>query len=156
MTTIVGDAKRKIIVSDSQTTDDDSNTKAFNLPKVYKVPQDWLAGCGDIRSIQAVVQYFMDGKKGKAPVIKDIHDADFMLLSQEGLFVSDKELEFWKHEDIDAIGSGTACALACISLGHTAEDAVWAACQSDQNSGGDVKVYSLGYSEPTIYKKNAL
>ena len=54
MTTIIGDAKRKILVSDSQTSDDDSDTKAFNLPKVFKVPQGWLAGAGDMMSVQTV------------------------------------------------------------------------------------------------------
>ena len=62
MTTIVGDAKRMILVSDSQTSDDDSDTKAFNLSKVFKVPQGWLAGAGDLMSVQKVVEYFKDGK----------------------------------------------------------------------------------------------
>jgi hypothetical protein len=152
MTTIIGDAKRKILVSDSQTSDDDSDTKAFNLPKVFKVPQGWLAGAGDMMSVQRVVEWFKDGKKGKPPVIKIENDADFMLLSNDGLFVSGKDLEFWEHTDVDAIGSGTAAALAVMSLGHTAEEACWAACQSDLYSGEPVKVYTLGSDHPVIWK----
>jgi ATP-dependent protease HslVU (ClpYQ) peptidase subunit len=154
MTTIVGDAKRMILVSDSQTSDDDSDTKAFNLSKVFKVPQGWLAGAGDLMSVQKVVEYFKDGKKGKPPIIKIENDADFMLLCSEGLFIAGKDLEFWQHEDVDAIGSGTAAALAVMALGHKAEEAVWAACQSDLYSGEPVKVYKLDNDKPIIWTKN--
>lgn len=153
MTTIVGDAVRRIIVADSQISDTDSDTKAFNLDKVFKVPQGYLAGAGDYLSIQQVVKYFMEHKKGKAPVIKDADDADFMLLTEEGLFVSDKTLRFWQIQAYDAIGNGTQAALAVMALGHTAEEAVWASCQSELYSGEPVKVYSLDH-EPIIWKRN--
>jgi hypothetical protein len=156
MTTIVGDAKRKIIVSDSQTSDDESDTKELNNDKVYRVPQGWLAGAGNTMSIQEVVQYFMDGKKGKAPVIKDADDADFMLLTDEGIFVSGKDLRFWQIYTYDAIGSGTLAVLAVMSLNHTAEDACWAACQTDLYSGGQIKVYSFDNKQYTVYNRNAL
>lgn len=156
MTTIIGDPKRKIIVADSQVSDDDSDTKSIKDNKVYRVPQGWLAGAGDVVSIQEVVKYFLEGKKGKAPVIKDADDADFMLLADDGVYVSGKDLRFWKIETPDALGSGTLAALAVMSLGHTAEEACWAACQSDLYSGGDVKVYSFESKEPTIYIKDAV
>lgn len=156
MTTVIGDPKRKIIVADSQLSDDDSDTKSLNNNKVYKVPQGWLAGAGDVLSIQEVVKYFNEGKKGKAPVIKDADDADFMLLTEEGVFVSGKDLRFWQIQTFDAIGSGELAALAVMSLGHTAEEACWAACQSDLYSGCPVKVYSLESKEPIIYEKNAV
>ena len=156
MTTVIGDPKRKIIVADSQFSDDDSDTKSLNNEKVYRVPQGWLAGAGDVLSIQEVVKYFNDGKKGKAPVIKDADDADFMLLTEEGVFVSGKDLRFWQIQTFDAIGSGTLAALAVMALGHTAEEACWAACQSDLYSGYPVKVYSFENKEPTIYEKNAI
>ena len=156
MTTIIGDAKRKIIVSDSQYSDTDSSTKALDNEKVYRVPQGWLAGAGDVTSIQEVVQYFKDGKKGKAPVITDADDADFMLLSEDGIFISGKDLRFSKVYTYDALGSGTLAALAVMSLEHTAEEACWAACQSDMYSGGQVKVYSFDNRQPIIYVKNAI
>jgi hypothetical protein len=143
-----------ILVSDSQISDDDSDTKAFNLSKVFKVPGGWLAGAGDLMSVQKVVEYFKEGKKGKPPIIKIENDADFMLLSNDGLFVSGKDLEFWEHTDVDAIGSGTAAALAVMALGHKAEEAVWAACHSDLYSGEPVKVYSLENEKPIIWTKN--
>ena len=156
MTTIVGDAKRKIIVADSQYSDDDSDTKATDNEKVFRVPQGWIAGAGDVISIQEVVQYFMEGKKGKAPIIKDADDADFMLLTEEGLFVSGKDLSFQKIYTHDALGSGTLAALAVMSLGHTPEEACWAATQSDLYSGGAIKVYSFDNKQPTTYTYNAI
>ena len=154
MTTIVGDWKRKILVADSQVSDEDSNTKAFNQDKVFKVPQGWLAGAGDVRSIQQVVKYFMDGKKGKPPVIKETEDADFMLLNEDGLFLSDRMLNFWSVTTYDAIGNGQNAALAVMALGHTAEEAVWASCQSELYSGEPVKVYELNQTKPYIWKRN--
>jgi hypothetical protein len=153
MSTIVGDAVRKIIVADSQISDDDSNTKQFGIDKVFNVPQGLLAGAGDFVSIQQVVEYFIDHKKGKAPAIKDSDDADFMLLTHEGLFVSGKDLRFQKVQTYDALGTGTSAVLAVMAFGHSAEEACWAACQSDLYSGGDVRIYSLGSKEPTIWTK---
>lgn len=153
MSTIVGDAVRKIIVADSQISDDDSNTKHFGNDKVFRIPQGLLAGAGDLTSIQQVYEYFLEGKKGKAPIIKDSDDADFMLLTQDGLFVSGKDLRFQKVQTYDALGSGTLAVLAVMSLGHSAEEACWASCQSDLYSGGDVRVYSLGNKEPTIWTR---
>ena len=156
MTTIIGDAKRKIIVYDSQYSDDDSDSKSINNEKVFRIPQGWLAGAGDVTSIQEVVRYFKDGKRGKAPIIKDADDADFMLLTEEGVFISGKDLRFSEIFTYDALGSGTLAALAVMSLGHTAEEACWASCQSDLYSGGDVKVYSFENKQPVIYNKNAI
>ena len=152
MSTIIGDWRRKIIVTDSQISDDDSDSKSFENDKVFRVPQGLLAGAGDFISIQEVVQYFMEGKKGKPPIIKDVDDADFMLLTHDGLFVSGKDLRFQKIQTYDALGSGTLAVLAVMTLGHTAEEACWAACRSDLYSGGDVKVYSLDSDKPKIYE----
>ena len=154
MTTIVGDWSRRLIVADSQVSDDDSNTKAFNQDKVFKVPQGWLAGAGDVRSIQVVHKWFLDGKKGKPPVIKETEDADFMLLTDDGLMLSDRTLNFWYVTSYDAIGNGANAALAVLALGHTAEEAVWAACQSELYSGEPVKVYTLQNNKPFIWKRN--
>ena len=153
MTTIVGDWRRKILVADTQLSDDDSDTKTYGNDKVFKVPQGLLAGAGDFISIQQVIQYFMEGKKGKAPVIKDVDDADFLLLTEEGLFVAGKDLRFQHLPKYDAIGSGTLAALAVLSLGHSAEEAVWASTQSDLYSGEPVKVYSLD-DKPYIWRKD--
>jgi hypothetical protein len=156
MSTIIGDWTRKIIVTDSQVSDDDSDTKNFENEKVFRVPQGLLAGAGDFISIQTVVEYFKNDKKGKAPIIKDVDDADFMLLTNDGLYVSGKDLRFQRVTTYEALGSGTMAALSVMVLGHTAEEACWAATQSDLYSGGDVKVYSLNDKEFTVWKRDAI
>lgn len=156
MSTIVGDWQRKIIVTDSQVSDDDSDTKNFKNEKVFRVPQGLLAGAGDFISIQIVVEYFKNDKKGKAPIIKDADDADFMLLANDGLYVSGKDLRFQKVPTYEALGSGTMAVLSAMVLGHTAEEACWAATQSDLYSGGNVKVYSLNNKEFIVWKRDAV
>lgn len=156
MSTIVGDWQRKIIVTDSQVSDDDSDTKNFENEKVFRVPQGLLAGAGDFISIQIVVEYFKNDKKGKAPIIKDADDADFMLLTNDGLYVSGKDLRFQKVPTYEALGSGTMAVLSAMVLGHTAEEACWAATQSDLYSGGNVKVYSLNNKEFIVWKRDAI
>ena len=156
MSTIVGDWQRKIIVTDSQVSDDDSDTKNFENEKVFRVPQGLLAGAGDFISIQIVVEYFKNDKKGKAPIIKDADDADFMLLANDGLYVSGKDLRFQKVPTYEALGSGTMAVLSAMVLGHTAEEACWAATQSDLYSGGNVKVYSLNNKEFIVWKRDAI
>ena len=152
MTTIVGDWRRKVLVADTQISDDDSDTKTYGNDKVFKIPQGLLAGAGDFISVQQVVEWFREGKKGKQPVIKDADDADFIMLTHEGLYVSGKDLRFRSIQTYDALGSGTLAALAVMSLGHSAEEAVWASTQSDLYSGEPVKVYSLD-NPPTIWRK---
>ena len=156
MSTIVGDWQRKIIVTDSQVSDDDSDTKNFENEKVFRVPQGLLAGAGNFISIQIVVEYFKNDKKGKAPIIKDADDADFMLLANDGLYVSGKDLRFQKVPTYEALGSGTMAVLSAMVLGHTAEEACWAATQSDLYSGGNVKVYSLNNKEFIVWKRDAI
>jgi hypothetical protein len=90
------------------------------------------------------------------PVIKDVDDADFMLLTNDGLYVSGKDLRFQKIPTYEALGSGTMAALSAMVLGHTAEEACWAATKSDLYSGGDVRVYSLTDKEFTIWRRDAV
>jgi len=156
MSTIIGDWTRKIIVTDSQVSDDDSDTKNFENEKVFRVPQGLLAGAGDFISIQIVVEYFKNDKKGKAPIIKDADDADFMLLANDGLYVSGKDLRFQRVPTYEALGSGTMAVLSAMVLGHTAEEACWAATKSDLYSGKNVKVYSLNNKEFTVWKRDAV
>jgi hypothetical protein len=76
-----------------------------------------------------------------------------MLLTNEGLFVSGKDLRFQKITTYEALGTGTSAVLAVMALGHTAEEACWAATQSDLYSGGDIRVYSLNNKDFTVWKK---
>ncbi len=155
MTCIVGDPKRMVIVADTQISDDDSGSKDTNWEKVFAVPDGWLAGAGDVGSIQKVVEWYRNGKPSNTkPEIKEDNDADFMLLSDDGIFLCDKTLEFWKIDKPDGIGSGHKIAVGAMMLKHKAEDAVWVATQIDLHSGGRVVVYQLGKKPVTYHKKS--
>ena len=154
MTCIIGDAERMILVSDSQVSDEDSSTKSYVCEKVFKLADgSLLAVAGDIRSEEKVIEWFDKGcPKGEKPEIKEEHDCDFLHLTENGLFISDKSLEFWRVKTHDGIGSGQAIALGAMLLGHSAEEAVWAATQIDMHTGGNVVVYEIG-KRPKIYHK---
>ena len=153
MTTIVIDGQRKVIVTDSQVSDDDSDTKSLNKNKCFRIPHGWLAGAGDYASIMEVVDWYQSGKKGTKPTIEDGNDSDFVMLNDEGAFVSGKDLRWLPVHTFDAIGSGAPIALGVMSIfNHLAEDAVLAATKTDLYSGGDIKTYSLKSDKPTIWK----
>lgn len=154
MTTIIGDAKRSIIVSDTMMSDSDSNTKDLDFRKVVKFKDGWLAVAGDVRNLEKVRRWLNDSTLPK-PEIKEEFDCDFMKLTPDGLFVTDRHLDFWECVTVDALGSGSGIALGAMKLGHKAEDAVWAATQVDVNSGGKVMVYSLDSSVGKEYIRKA-
>jgi ATP-dependent protease HslVU (ClpYQ) peptidase subunit len=143
-----------IIVSDSQVSDEDSSTKSYDCKKVFELEDGSLLGvAGDIRSEEAVIEWFNKGKpKGDKPEIKEEHDCDFILMNDDGLFISDRTLEFWRVDNFDGIGSGQAIAFGAMKLGHSAEEAVWVAAQIDLHTGGDIKIYELG-KKPKTYRK---
>ena len=152
MTIIIGDAIRMVIVTDSQVSDDESHTKSLDEDKVYEIPEGFIGGAGCVSSIQRVVEWFKNGKKEKEkPEIASDSDADFIIINSQGIFTAGKDLELCKVVRHDAIGSGQAIALGAMKLGHSAEEATWAATQIDLTCGGDIKVYSLKKKSPTIY-----
>jgi len=79
-----------------------------------------------------------------------------MLLANDGLYVSGKDLRFQRVPTYDALGSGTMAVLSAMVLGHTAEEACWAATKSDLYSGGDVRVYSLDNKNVIIWSRDAV
>jgi ATP-dependent protease HslVU (ClpYQ) peptidase subunit len=152
MTILIADARRMVLVSDSQISDSESNIKYLQQEKVYEIPEGLIAGAGDLCSIQKVVEWFRNGKKDKEkPEIQADDDADFILLNNDGMFIINRSLDSYRVKSYDAIGSGLSIALGVMKLGHSAEDAAWAATQVDLGCGGDVKIYSL-QSRPVIYK----
>ena len=139
MTTIVGDWSKKILVADSQFSDDDTGIKYFE-DKIYPIPNGWLGGAGHQSDIEKVVDY-MNGKIKAKPKIKN--DNSFLMLTDKGLFSTDNELDWETVRTFMAIGSGAMAAEVCMRMGLTAEEAIVWACNVDANSSGPVKTYSL-------------
>ena len=139
MTTIVGDWKRKILVSDSQFSDDDTGIKYFD-EKVVPIDGGWLGIAGNWCDCEKVVDYL--NKKGKRkPKLKS--DSSFIKLTQEGLFYCGDDLEWERAKEFMAIGSGAMAAEVCMRMGLTAEEAVKWACNVDLKSNEPIKTYAL-------------
>jgi hypothetical protein len=71
-------------------------------------------------------------------------------------FCKGKDLRFQKVPTYEALGSGTMAVLSAMVLGHTAEEACWAATKSDLYSGGDIRVYSLDGKGFTVWSRDAV
>jgi hypothetical protein len=149
MTTIVGDWNRKILVADSQYSDDVTGIKYFE-EKIYKLPQGWFGGAGHSSDIEKALAW-LTGKTKKKPIIKNSNS--FLLLTEEGLFNSNEHLEWETCHTFMAIGSGAMAAEAILRYGAPAEEAVYMACQVDMMSHEPIRVYTLGSEEITTWRK---
>lgn len=148
MTTIVGDWKRKILVSDSQYSDDDTGIK-YQDEKVYEVPGGWFGGAGHKSDIEKVLA-FLRGES-KRPKLRNQNS--FLMLTDKGLYSSDNSLDWETVETFMAIGSGAMAAEALLRHGFSAEESVRGACDVDLSSSEPIRVYSLGAELPKIWTK---
>jgi len=140
MTTIVGDWINKILVADSQFSDDDSGIKYFE-DKIIAIEGGYLGVAGSWVDGEKVVDYINKKQKTK-PKLKA--DSSFLKLTDEGLFSCGDDLEWERVRTFMAIGSGSMAAEVCMRMGLTAEEAVKWACNVDLKSHEPVKTYKLG------------
>lgn len=139
MTTIIGDWRRKILVSDSQFTDSDSGIKYFE-DKIFPVEGGFLGVAGNYCDAEKVTDYLNKKTKIK-PKLKS--DSSFLKLTKDGLFSCGDDLEWERVRTFMAIGSGSMAAEVCLRMGLTAEEGVEWACNVDVNSSGPIKTYKL-------------
>ena len=140
MTTIVGDWKNKILVADSQFSDDDTGIKYFE-DKVIAIDGGYLGVAGNWVDGEKVAEYVNKKSKTK-PKLKS--DSSFLKLTDEGLFACGDDLEWERVRTFMAIGSGSMAAEVCMRMGLTAEEAIKWACNVDLKSHEPIKVYKLG------------
>ena len=139
MTTIVGDWINKIMVADSQFTDDDLGIKYFE-DKIIAIDGGFLGVAGNWVDGEKVAEYINKKSKTK-PKLKP--DSSFLKLTNEGLFSCGNDLEWERVRTFMAIGSGSMAAEVCMRMGLTAEEAVKWACNVDSKSHEPIKNYSL-------------
>lgn len=139
MTTIVGDWGKKVIVSDSQFSDDDTGIKYFD-EKVVPIDGGWLGVAGNWCDAEKVVDYLNKKTKTK-PKLKA--DSSFLKLTADGLFYCGDDLEWERAKTFMAIGSGAMAAEVCMRMGLSAEEAVKWACNVDLKSHEPIKTYAL-------------
>ena len=140
MTTIVGDWINKVLVSDSQFSDDDAGIKYFE-DKILKIDGGYLGIAGNWSDGEKVVDYINKKQKTK-PKLKS--DSSFLKLTSDGLFSCGDDLEWERVRTFMAIGSGAMAAEVCMRMGLSAEEAVKWACQVDLKSHEPIKSYKLG------------
>jgi len=140
MTTIVGDWNNKILVADSQFSDDDTGIKYFE-DKVIAIEGGYLGVAGNWVDGEKVAEYVNKKLKTK-PKLKP--DSSFLKLTEEGLFACGDDLEWERVRTFMAIGSGSMAAEVCMRMGLTAEEAIKWACNVDLKSHEPIKVYKLG------------
>ena len=139
MTTIVGDWVNKVMVADSQFTDDETGIKYFE-DKIFAIDGGYLGVAGNWVDGEKVVEYL--AKKGKTkPKLKS--DSSFLKLTNDGLFACGSDLEWERVREFMAIGSGAMAAEVCMRMGLTAEEAVKWACNVDSKSHEPIKTYKL-------------
>ena len=135
----MGDWRRKIIISDSQFSDDDTGIKYFE-EKVVPIEGGWLGVAGNWCDCEKVVEY-LNKKSKRKPKLKN--DSSFLKLTQEGLFYCGDDLEWERAKTFMAIGSGAMAAEVCLRMDLSAEEAVKWACNVDLKSSEPLKTYSL-------------
>jgi hypothetical protein len=140
MTTIVGDWINKILVADSQFSDDDSGIKYFE-DKIIPIEGGYLGVAGNWVDGEKVADYINKKTKTK-PKLKS--DSSFLKLTEEGLFSCGDNLEWERVRTFMAIGSGSMAAEVCMRMGLGAKEAVKWACDVDLKSHEPIKVYKLG------------
>jgi hypothetical protein len=150
MTTIIGDWRRKILVSDSQYSDTDSGIKYFH-EKVFKVSNGWFCGAGHAGDIELVLKY-IEGKSRTKPKLKN--ENSFLWLKEDGLVACDSKLEWETCKEYIAIGSGAMAAEALLRHGTTAEVAISGACSVDLYSHEPIRIYELGSTEGRVYEES--
>jgi hypothetical protein len=123
MTTIIGDWKNKILVADSQFTDDETGIKYYE-DKIIAIDGGWLGVAGNWVDGEKVVEYL--SKK-----------------TNDGLFACGDDLEWERVRTFMAIGSGAMAAEVCMRMGLTAEESVKWACNVDAKSHEPIKTYNL-------------
>jgi hypothetical protein len=139
MTTIVGDWKNKILVCDSQFSDEDTGIKYFE-DKVLSIDGGYLGVAGNWSDGEKVVDYINKKQKTKPKLHTD---SSFLKLTEEGLFSCGDDLEWERVRTFMAIGSGSMAAEVCMRMGLSAEDSVKWACNVDLKSHEPVKTYKL-------------
>lgn len=139
MTTIVGDWNKKIMVSDTQYSDDDTGIK-YHEEKVFAIPDGWFGGAGHKSDIEKVLAW-VRGETVKKPKIKNSNS--FLMLTSKGLFSTDNSLDWETVNTFMAIGTGAMAAEALLRNGFSAEEAVKGACDVDLASSEPIKLYEL-------------
>lgn len=144
MTTIIADAKRGVLVSDSRITTFGSLTQ-YGAEKLYRISKAVYGEAGDVEDSLKFRRWVLDGqpKAGRPKYTGDTFNV--LELTKGGLYLWDYTLARQEMRETEyAIGSGQAIALYVMRvLGKTAEEAIEEVAKIDIHTAGPVQVLSL-------------
>ena len=138
-----------IIAADSQQSWDSHKTKC---EKLFRATDGSVIGTsGDTFSSMMFVDWYNNKRRTKPDLTLIDIEEDFLciILKKDGLWTVNKFFHMVKdrnEQDMLAIGSGAAAAMAAMLMGASAEKAVEIACKVDLYTGGDIKV--MKYKRP--------
>ena len=138
MTTILADAKKRIMVCDSKATCGDS---WFPITKVYQIEDELVGFAGAASEGTRWLDWYANDQRGKMPSIENV---SVMILSTHGVRLVEGSGRIVPIErGYHAIGSGGNAALGAFMAGADARKAVEIACRIDAGSGGDIHVHRM-------------
>lgn len=138
MTTILADAKKRVMVCDSKTS---LGSIWFESTKVHRVGDDLIGFAGARSEGLKWLDWYSNGKRGPQPKITN---SEAIILTAEGVIYIDGTGESNPIErGFMGIGSGGPMAMAAFMAGADAKKSVEIACRIDASSGGDVIVHKL-------------
>lgn len=140
MTTVLADARLGVMVSDSSTSDPDTQLK-WPTQKIFEFDDALFGVCGDSAEIDRWLAWMRSGRKGRRPRFKE---SSVLELARDGLFVWDNAQHRYSAErDCHAVGGGAMAALAAVECGKTPEEAVEIACRIHHGSEGPLQIRNL-------------
>jgi len=137
MTTIAWDGKT--LAADTLITE--NGKRVGRCSKIENVNGILFGVSGGVEWLAAFRGWFLGGMKGDRPAMKSGDSA-----AQAIVIYKDRVLSLMPDgwdvmmAPFYAIGSGQDLAMGALALGHTAQDAVRAACMIDVYSGGEITV----------------
>ena len=145
-----GDGMTVVAIKDGQIAADTIVTSGNHVLhgqvcKIYKVPSHcgggYIGVSGDLASAKALVAYFLE--RGALP--SDIKDVSVLWLDANSeVWCSDGPTWYQFDAPYYAVGSGEEAALAAMSVGATAEEAVRAACRHVLTCAEPINSYRIG------------
>ena len=139
MTTIVADARKGVMVSESKCT---GNGSWVPMTKIFRVNGDLFGFAGGVNERERWLKWHRAGRKGPRPKLENFEG---LLLKPDGTLyeLCSDGLEMLIERGFHAVGSGGSAALGAMFAGKDAREAVEIACLIDSGSGGDVCVFEL-------------
>lgn len=137
MTTIA--VKDGVMAADTQL----SSSTIYRAQKIYPLPGGGcVGGCGEWAKTYSAIAWLLGGRQGDAP---EFEDSELVLMKPDGSvwLACGRFPEFPLLDDMAAIGCGAAAAMALMTYGLGAKEAVLATCRTDPGSSEPVQVFKL-------------